>query len=170
MHALTLKASGILNVVFCEVEIQIPNTGKRVKVSGIWDTGATGSVITTDVVRALGLVPTGFTQVHTANGIRPTPTYQIDMILPNGVGISGITATEADALSGGQHVLIGMDVIGLGDFSITNYKGNTCMSFRLPSSHEIDYVASHSGRANKPFIKPSLAKSPFGPHKKGKKR
>jgi len=36
--------------------------------------------------------------------------------------------------------LIGMDVITLGDFSITNHNGITCMSFRVPSSHEIDYV------------------------------
>ncbi|MBI3139488.1 MAG: SEC-C domain-containing protein [Sphingobacteriales bacterium] len=33
-----------------------------------------------------------------------------------------------------------MDIITLGDFSITNHNGDTCMSFRLPSSHEIDYV------------------------------
>lgn len=33
-----------------------------------------------------------------------------------------------------------MDIITLGDFSITNYNGVTCMSFGLPSKHEIDYV------------------------------
>jgi hypothetical protein len=32
-----------------------------------------------------------------------------------------------------------MDIIGLGDFSITNFEGRMCMSFRFPSKHEIDY-------------------------------
>lgn len=39
-----------------------------------------------------------------------------------------------------------MDVINLGDFSITNFAGNSCMSFRTPSLHEIDYVSAHSKR------------------------
>ena len=33
-----------------------------------------------------------------------------------------------------------MDIIGLGDFSITHCDGRTCMSFRLPSQERIDYV------------------------------
>ncbi len=37
-------------------------------------------------------------------------------------------------------VLIGMDVIGLGDFSITNKDGKTTFSFREPSMEEIDYT------------------------------
>ena len=37
-------------------------------------------------------------------------------------------------------VLIGMDVIGFGDFAITNVNGITKVSFRIPSIAEIDYV------------------------------
>jgi hypothetical protein len=37
-------------------------------------------------------------------------------------------------------VIIGMDVICVGDFSITNVAGQTCMSFRTPSCVAIDYV------------------------------
>jgi uncharacterized protein YecA (UPF0149 family) len=33
-----------------------------------------------------------------------------------------------------------MDIITLGDFAVTNFNGNTCMSFRVPSLHQIDYV------------------------------
>ena len=43
-------------------------------------------------------------------------------------------------LVGGFDSLIGMDIITLGDFTITNFKGKTCMSFRVPSQHEVDYV------------------------------
>ena len=37
-------------------------------------------------------------------------------------------------------VLIGMDVIKYGDFSITNTNGKTTFSFRTPSIKEIDYL------------------------------
>ena len=41
----------------------------------------------------------------------------------------------------GPDVLLGMDIITIGDFSITNQAGNTVFSFRVPSQHTIDYVA-----------------------------
>ena len=40
----------------------------------------------------------------------------------------------------GCDVLIGMDLIGQGDFAITNFEGNTTLSFGMPSCIEIDFV------------------------------
>lgn len=139
--AFTLKSSnGISRVLITDVNIHIANTPTNKIVKAIWDTGATGSAITKIVVKNLGLIPTGVAQVNTANGVATQNTYTIDIQLPNKVIIQGIIATEVDALSGGCDALIGMDVISIGDFSITNHKGVTCMSFRVPSGHEIDYV------------------------------
>jgi len=64
----------------------------------------------------------------------------VDIGLPNKVIIQSVIAIEVDGLSIDCDALIGMDIITLGDFSITNHKGKTCMSFRVPSIHEIDYV------------------------------
>ena len=136
----TIKANGILRILTSDVGIFVASTTKAIMVKAIWDTGATGSAITKKVSKSLGLISTGFADVNTANGITRQNTYTIDIKLPNGVLIQGIIATEVDALSGGCDALIGMDVITLGDFSITNHKGLTCMSFRVPSGHEIDYV------------------------------
>ena len=36
-------------------------------------------------------------------------------------------------------VLIGMDIISKGDFSITASQGKTKFSFQIPSTHDIDY-------------------------------
>jgi hypothetical protein len=141
ISAFTIKSiGGILRVLVTEATIFVPNGGSQLKVNAIWDTGATGSAITDKVVSALGLIPTGMAQVHTAGGVVPQNTYTIDIGLPNGVIIQGIIATGVPLLSSGNDALIGMDVISLGDFSVTNHKGITCMSFRIPSSHEIDYV------------------------------
>lgn len=50
-----------------------------------------------------------------------------------------LNVTEGDLL--GADVLIGMDVINNGDFSVTNHGGVTKFSFRMPSQNHIDFVA-----------------------------
>lgn len=92
------------------------------------------------VVGSLDLKPTGMSNVNTANGPTIQNTYIVDFILPNQLQVKDVTVTGAPGFSSNCDVLIGMDIIGLGDFSITNYAGSTCMSFRFPSCHEIDYV------------------------------
>jgi hypothetical protein len=141
LSAFSIKSiGGLLRVLITDAAIIVPQGGNHSKVKAIWDTGATGSAITDKVVSELGLVPTGMAQVHTAGGVVNQNTYTIDIGLPNGVVIQGIITTGVPLLSSGSDALIGMDVISLGDFSVTNHKGITCMSFRIPSSHEIDYV------------------------------
>lgn len=136
--ALTIKSSaGLSRVLACQIEIFEPSTKQKVSVNAIWDTGATGSVISNGVVQRLGLVPTGRVQVSTANGVVPQNTYIVNIALPNGA-LFPVTVTEVPSLSGCE-ALIGMDIITCGDLSITNHNNTTCLSFRLPSSHEIDY-------------------------------
>ena len=66
----------------------------------------------------------------------------MNFILPNQVMIANITVPKGDFR--GADVLIGMDIIRLGDFSITNYQGITKMSYRTPSIKHIDYVEEHT--------------------------
>lgn len=141
-NSLTVKRGGIMRVLTNPVDIFIANTANHQNINAIWDTGATSSAITSNVVNTLGLTPTGFALVNTAGGTLQQNTYTVDIRLSNGVKIFGVTVTEVSALAGGCDALIGMDIITLGDFSITNHHGNTCMSFRVPSGHEIDYVAN----------------------------
>ncbi len=60
-------------------------------------------------------------------------------MLPNDVGVVGALVTGLPPIDG-FGALLGMDVIALGDFSITNVDGRTWMSFRFPSRVGIDYV------------------------------
>lgn len=164
--AFTIKSnSGILNQLTTMVNVVVPNTKNANQVKAIWDTGATASVITENVVKALGLIPTGMSHVHTANGPTIQSTYIVDIVLPNGLKVRDVTVTGATALSGGCDVLIGMDIIALGDLSITNHKGCTCMSFRIPSMHEIDYVKNLNFKLT-PNIKAGQPGSNFTPKKK----
>jgi predicted aspartyl protease len=139
--AFTVKSNGgLLRVLITDIQVIVTGNTTGLPIKAIWDTGATGSAITKKVAQKLGLIPTGMAQVSTANGIATQNTYTINIGLPNHVVIQNVIVTEIDALSAGCDALIGMDVITIGDFSITNHQGITCMSFRLPSSHELDYV------------------------------
>lgn len=124
MPASTIK--GLSRVLITDINIHISGRLDVVnRVKAIWDTGASGSAITSKVVTALGLIPTGGANVNTANGVVFQNTYTVDIGLPNGVLIGSIIVTEVAALSSGVDALIGMDVINLGDFSITNHNGLT---------------------------------------------
>lgn len=111
--------------------------------AAIWDTGASATAISQKVVETCGLAPTGMTMVQTAAGLEPAETYVINIGLPNNVGFAMVQVTKAN-LGDSNDVLIGMDIISQGDFSITNKDGNTVFSFRIPSSVRIDFVKEHN--------------------------
>lgn len=86
--AFTIKSnSGILNQLTTMVNVVVPNTKYSYQVKAIWDTGATASVITESVVQSLGLIPTGMSNVHTANGVALQSTFIVDIVLPNGLKV-----------------------------------------------------------------------------------
>ena len=43
-------------------------------------------------------------------------------------------------------MLIGMDVICMGDFAVSNYNGRTAFTFRMPSMNETNYQAQMIAR------------------------
>lgn len=104
----------------------------------LWDTGATNTVISKNVINALALKPIGQTKVFHAKGDAISNVYAINLFLPNQVAFSFVKVTEGDL--NGFDILIGMDIITAGDFSVTNVGGKTTFSFRIPSSKEIDYM------------------------------
>ncbi|MBA7558385.1 hypothetical protein ES705_51185 [subsurface metagenome] len=112
----------------------------------IWDTGATGSVITKKVVQELGLKPVGMVKVHTASDTTIANVYLIYIWLPNKVIVYNLRVIEGKIV-GQCEVLIGMDIISKGDFAVTNYNGRTVFTFRFPSVGCIDFVKySYQGK------------------------
>lgn len=105
----------------------------------IWDTGATNCVITQSVIDRCGLIPTGQAKVRGVHGQEQTrDTYLVNLILPNSVGVQSVRVTKGDMDF--VDLLIGMDVIGTGDFAVTNLDGITKFSYRYPSQVHIDFV------------------------------
>jgi len=107
----------------------------------LWDTGATISIITKTVVDALGLIPKGTILMNHGAGSLLTNTYQTNLFLPNKVCMIAVLVAEYPDHAIDYKVVLGMDIISKGDFSITQSGGKTCMTFRMPSIATIDYVA-----------------------------
>lgn len=106
--------------------------------NALWDTGASGTVITDNVVQALGLTATGMTKCHGVQGEHVTETYLINLRLLNGVGFVAVPVTKG--VLNGFDALIGMDIISKGDFAISQHSGRTVCTFRVPSTQRIDFV------------------------------
>ncbi len=124
--------------------VPIPNppiSRRPVKESkAVWDTGATGTTISQEIVNELGLIASGITWVKYANGYGQNQlTYVVDVGLPNGVTIPGIQATVADpGIDEGIHVLLGMDIIQTGDFIVNTSGERTKIVFRVPSGGPVE--------------------------------
>ena len=160
IHCLSVHYNGVANVIACSVSVSFPDillkqgeVSKPDSCIGIWDTGATNSAITEMQAKKLNLVPTGKKNVSGLGGTIQKNTYLIDIVLPNSVKIPNLSVTELDNPKNekGEQVdsfgiLIGMDIISLGDFSITHFEGKTTMSFRMPSMVKHDYVREWQAR------------------------
>lgn len=151
-NAVTIRYEGLTSRIISEVKVfpgfdpaEFPQVPDRVfEGRALWDTGATNSLITSAVVAQLGLVATGRVNVSHAAGISEANTYVVSLMLQNNVLVGGITAVETHDGVGDFGVIIGMDIITLGDFSITNLGGKTWMTFRQPSRSHVDYVDEYN--------------------------
>lgn len=160
-QAFSVKPPGIVDRLITEISVTEGHDPATVTTAppahptkALWDTGATRSVISPTVVAALGLVPVGVANVFHAGGDGTSPTYLVNFVLPMGVTVSGAIVTQSPLELQGFDVLIGMDVITLGDFSLSHCDGKTCFSFRTPSLGGTDYVQEH-----KAFLKAHIGRN-----------
>lgn len=114
---------------------------RSIDVPAIWDTGASMSCVSVQVVRELDLVARGATQIYTANGSITAFKYYVDIELHPDHVFRDVLVTDSDIGSQGLGALIGMDIISAGDFCVSNYKNQTVFTFRIPSRQRIDFVA-----------------------------
>jgi hypothetical protein len=147
--AFTIKFNGITNRVVTDVDFSLafdPAKGdpqpKHFSAKALWDTGATGSAISKEIVAALGLSPVGISNVNHAGGTSTASRYVVNVYLPNKVAVAGVIVHEFTAAVGvgAFSAIIGMDIIAKGDLALTHENGKSCMSFRVPSCGQIDFV------------------------------
>ncbi len=106
----------------------------------LWDTGATHCCITKEAASRARLPVIGRAIVTGVHGAQERDEYYMNIVLPNQVVVSRVRATECDEDQGKFDVIIGMSVITLGDFAISQPENETIFTFRIPSIETIDFV------------------------------
>ncbi|MCL2632287.1 MAG: SEC-C metal-binding domain-containing protein [Coriobacteriia bacterium] len=153
--SMTIKADGLIRSIVSEAEISeafnLENPPDphlpRKSVKALWDTGASKSVISEEAAKELNLPISGKVEIVHANGKDDCNQHFVNIYLPSGVNIVGlqVAATKLSEID----VLIGMDIITLGDFALTNKNDRSMFSFRVPSNDEIDYVEQDAATMSK---------------------
>ena len=103
--------------------------------SMVWDTGATNTLISSQVVDALELVPLEESLVEGVGGIVKSLVYEISLYLANDIVFKNVKALCSDI--GDYDLVVGMDIIAQGDFVVSNNQGKICFSYRYPSKGKI---------------------------------
>ncbi len=114
---------------------------------GVWDTGATATAISNRIVKKLGLLPVARSRINTARGLTYGGVYVVDLIIGKmancGLWVTGVDIAEH------IDVLIGMDIILLGEFAISHGKFSYCSP---PCGNPVD-LAQKAERANEKIRK-----------------
>ena len=84
--------------------------------SMVWDTGATNTLISSQVVDALELVPLEESLVEGVGGIVKSLVYEISLYLANDIVFKNVKALCSDI--GDYDLVVGMDIIAQGDFVV----------------------------------------------------
>ena len=164
---MTTPYKGIVNAIGTQVKLgyaHLPSEEPRhfpEQFSAIWDTGATRSTIKTSVAERLNLPTTGPATVLGVGGEYITQKYLASLLLPNNIAITEIELLGCDN-SLHCDMLIGMDIITLGDFLISNSDGKTVFSFSIPSiagGLNLAGIMAYTGANGTDYIHPeNLAK------------
>ena len=115
---------------------------QKIQFKAIWDTGATHTSVTKHVAKKCALRQVGVALVRTPSTVEPqrVAAYRVNIVLPNGVMFENHLVSESESLAGEIDILIGMDIIGEGDFAVSSFQGRTAFTFRIPSIERIDFA------------------------------
>ena len=116
--------------------------------SALWDTGATHSVIGLPLIESLKLTPIFREMISGVHGTQEADGFIVEIMLPNNVVCKNWPVMGADI--GPHGLLIGMDIISMGDFSICEGR---YISYCIPSfENPIDFVGK-AEKVNKKIAK-----------------
>jgi hypothetical protein len=112
------------NAAFC---------GMPFEVEALWDTGATATCIKPALWERLELysLESDCTELAGIGGNVPSDLTFVDLLLTSELEIKNCPVYVAD-FPGDMDMLIGMDIIGTGDFAVCNTGNKTSFSFTVP--------------------------------------
>lgn len=105
--------------------------GVKLPCKAVWDTGATGSMISADIAKKINLQPAGKIKIAGVHGVENSNYFYVTLNFDNGFEIPDVCVAEASN-NGGFDILIGMDIIGQGHTVIEGGSNGLRVIFRFP--------------------------------------
>ena len=121
-----------------ELQRGFPHPPKEVR-RALWDTGSTLSAISSRLANKLGLERIGRAKNHSAFGPMESNVYSVNLFLPDGKTELAQVSVVCIDIDESVDILLGMDVITMCDFAITNVDEKTTFSFQIPSVSTVDF-------------------------------
>jgi len=132
-ESFSIEYKNIVPELITEVELFNPlNIEKNIKTLAIWDTGATISSIAPDVLKKLDLEPVDSIMIEGVNSLERCDLVLVHVGLPNAILVQNVKPAVCVFSPIDLGLIIGMDIIKLGDFMISNSQGKTLFSFATP--------------------------------------
>lgn len=116
---------------------------ERRKVNACIDTGATNSGIDSELADKLDFTTLGITKQKTAGGIVEVGIHTVNVVITNDIRFDDVEITEIDA---GIDFIIGMDILGKGDFLLSHKGKYTFISFRFPTADKGEHFINDRTR------------------------
>jgi hypothetical protein len=107
------------------------NAPKDLVTNALWDTGATLSAITPKIQHDLGLVSIGKQVIRGVTGTKSVDVVMVTIELPNDLLKQDVKVAVCD-FSNNLGMIIGMNIITLGDFALLHGSNHTEFSFTIP--------------------------------------
>ena len=139
-HVFTRTYSGLAKCGHIKTECAVAAEGKAPKIKNlcaIWDTGCRVTTISRELAEKLALKSEKSVSVNTVGGVAKNGQHQISLLLPANLFFQNLTV-HSGSLSGCD-VLVGLDIISKGSFSISNTQDETIFSFQIPTEEIIDF-------------------------------
>lgn len=132
-EAFSIEYPYLSSELFTEVELFNPgNMDRHLKTFALWDTGATVSSIAPSVIKKLGLEPVDSIMIERVNSLEKCDLVVVHVGLPNKLIVPNVKPSVCVFGPPDLEFIIGMDIIKLGDFVISNAQGKTLFSFAAP--------------------------------------
>lgn len=130
--------------IILDCQVSIPSTPldpnpPLLNIKAIVDTGCTVTSVSRNIIDQLA-IPAPCGTSHSFDGASGEGTctpYIIDLYLPKGITVKGMRVDCLDNMK--PDMLLGMDILLLGDISISTGGGKGKFSFQVPATHSTDF-------------------------------
>jgi len=147
VQAFTIQHEGKAREIISDAGVSEPfeldtsnrNDPRILNTKALWDTGATGCVVTKSVALALKLKPISVAKVGGLGGYKESNVYLVHLYLADNIVIEHVQVTEIADLGDTFGIIFGMNLINQGDFAISNLNNKTTISVRWPSLETFDF-------------------------------